>query len=298
MLPHSLLSLLRAVCIITMVFATSLHASESPPDITFNCKRMPEICTNMCWAMRCAQPRFPQTLTWDSSAVKHDVMMANLKASGCSVSGNRCRDKHGLQGHVGGVFFVCDEYPFFFTSESSQAGGHAVSRCVRRTTNKLQGKQLRAMFEPWQQNGLKTHKLQIALQNPGHRGVNYCLNQPCVNDGFEIQDGMAKPGAGTDRRARGGLRGREAPTPAFRFFKTQSGAIVASMEPLVVGMNFTTSLDDEDGDDDGTGGEKDSSVLQLDFRVDEAHGERIRRVSDVVLEEVSAEITAGSSFAD
>ncbi|KAG5934989.1 hypothetical protein E4U60_003422 [Claviceps pazoutovae] len=263
MLPHSLL---RAARIITMIFATGLHAS--PPDITFLCDLMPEICTNMCWAMRCAQPRFPQTLTWDSSALEHDATFANLKASGCSVSGNRCRDKHGLQGHVGGMFVVCDEYPFFFTRESSQAGGHAVSRCVRRTTNKLQGKQLRAMFEPWQQDGLKTHRVQIALQNPGYGGVNYCLNQPCVNDGFEIQDGMAKPGAGTDRRLSGG---REAPTPAFRFFDMQSGAIVASMEPLVVGMNFTTSV---------------------------RRGWRIRRVSDVVLEEVSAKIAAESSFAN
>ncbi|KAG6270895.1 hypothetical protein E4U49_005077 [Claviceps purpurea] len=262
MLPHSLL---RAARIITMIFATGLHAS--PPDITFLCDLMPEICTNMCWAMRCAQPRFPQTLTWDSSALEQDVTLANLKASGCNVLGNRCRDKHGLQGHVGGMFFVCDEYPFFFTRESSQAGGQSVSRCVRRTTNKLQGKQLRAMFEPWKQDGLKTHKVQIALQNPGHAGVNYCFNQPCVNDGFEIQDGMAKPGVGTDRR----LGEREAPTPAFRFFKMHSGAIVASMEPLVVGMNFTTSV---------------------------VRAWRIRRVNDVVLEEVSAKIAAGSSFAN
>ncbi|KAG5981121.1 hypothetical protein E4U55_003257 [Claviceps digitariae] len=285
---------------------------------------MAEICTNMCWAMRCAQPRFPPTLTWDSRAVAGPVMHANLAASGCAVDNNRCREKPGQQGHMGGIFYMCDEYPFYFTVESSRANGQGVSRCVRRTTNQLQSKQLRAMYAPWQEQGLKTHTVRIGLRNPGHKGVNYCLNQPCVNDGFEIQHGMVKTdtemesrvvdgrlrGGGGTRTARSRMRVRarseeDDEAPMFRFFRTGSGAVVASMEPLTEGMNFTRALDDDDDDDyvGRGGGRRDkgddkASTMLLDQWVVDVHGEQIRYVNDVLLDEVSANVAAESVAID
>ncbi|KAG6315026.1 hypothetical protein E4U22_008252, partial [Claviceps purpurea] len=53
--------------------------------------------------------------------------------------------------------------------------------------------------------------------------------------------------------------------------------------------SMTSHDDDDDDDDDDTGHEKGNSAPQLDFWVDEVHRERIRRVSDVVLEEVSTD---------
>ncbi|KAG6004049.1 hypothetical protein E4U21_001445 [Claviceps maximensis] len=301
-----------------IMYAASVGAS--PPDITFSCHHMPEICTNMCWAMRCAQPRFPQTLTWDRQAVSGPVMHANLKASGCRIADSRCREKPGRQGHMGGIFYLCNEYPFFLTVESSQARGHAVSRCVRRKTNQLQSKQLRAMYEPWMEQGLETHPVRIGLRNPGYKGVNYCLNQPCVNDGFEIQDGMVKTETEAESRVVSGRHGGggrtrrdeagegededegEDPTPMFRFFKTGSGAVVASMEAWTEGMNFTRALDDdEDGvgvgvGGGGGGGEKQGMLP--DQWMAKVQEERARYVSDVLLEEVSAHVAADMSAID
>ncbi|KAG5913933.1 hypothetical protein E4U42_000781 [Claviceps africana] len=321
------------VLLVAAVYATIVGAS--PPDIIFPCHHMADICTNMCWAMRCAQPRFPQTLTWDSRVAKRSIMRANLEASGCRILDNRCREHPDRQGYIGGIFYVCDEYPFSFTLESSRADGHGVSRCVRRKTHMLKSKRLRAMYAPWQAEGRETHTVRIGLRNPGHKGVNYCLNQPCVNDGFEIQDGMVRteteaetrlvhgrPGGDgwttttttTMRRRRRRRRSDEVEgeeeepaaleAPMFRFFTTPSGAVVASMEPLVAGMNFTRVVDDEndgdgdgDGDEEGRGGQGGGGKRDtvLDQWVVEVHGERVRYVSDVLLDEVSAEVAAASA---
>lgn len=37
-----------------------LPAKSTPPDVTFLCNKMPEVCTNMCWAVRCASPSSPK----------------------------------------------------------------------------------------------------------------------------------------------------------------------------------------------------------------------------------------------
>ncbi|QPG94693.1 hypothetical protein C2857_006740 [Epichloe festucae Fl1] len=271
------------------IFITGVYTS-STPDITFKCRHMPEICTNMCWAMRCAEPRFPQTLTWDNRSVGDNVMYPNLKASGCKIADNRCREHRVQHGSMEGVFSICDEYPFYFTLESGLANGHAVSRCVRRNANRAQAKSLRATYTPWRKQGLGTHKLQVGIADPGYKGVNYCLNQPCVNDGFEMQDGMAKIDGvdgvdGIDDR-----REPPPPPPPFRFFKTASGNIMASLDALTLGVNFTRALHDDEEEDEDEG--EPEETIMLDRWAEEVEGARVRFVSDVLLEEVSAEHAA------
>ncbi|KAK2605841.1 hypothetical protein QQS21_003795 [Conoideocrella luteorostrata] len=267
----------RAVC---LAWALSISVHASAPDITFDCETMPEVCTNMCWAMRCASPTFPQHLTWDNGSLAWDIMAQNRAASGCKMADNRCcaGHKHSKEvGHIGGKYRTCDEYPFYFTLENGLSNGQAVSRCVRTSSGASQTDLLLDLYEPWVVKGYRTRKFRVGIANPGAKGVMYCLNQPCVNDGFELQGGMVKVDGP------GGIHGR-GEDPSFRFFKTGSGLVMASVEHMAMGAKFTRRADV--GDDL-------ESLRGLDHWVEEADGRQTRFVSDVILEEVSPEHFAG-----
>ncbi|PHH90332.1 hypothetical protein CDD83_3968 [Cordyceps sp. RAO-2017] len=249
---------LRAV--IAYVFLDS-RAWAAPPDVTFQCSKMPEVCTNMCWAVRCASPVFPQTLSWDDP--DETTQGRRLASAGCQKSGNKCgaKSKDGV-GHRGGRFTSCDEYPFVSTKESTLfSNGHQVSRCVPRSENARRRQALKAVYGRWKKQGLGSHGLAVSFGSPAAEGVNYCTNQPCKNDGFEVQDKQIKK------------RGQD---PVFKFYAATSGIVLGSLEQIETPSNFTRLLDNDE-----------ATPAHCDSWVERVGGADIRVISDVLLEELS-----------
>lgn len=237
--------------------ATTPQVTAKPPDVTFDCKKMPEVCTNMCWAVRCASPRFPQTLNWDNPS--KDTASKRRKSAGCQ-KGNKCNKGKKGPGHRGGVYTSCDEYPFASTSNSVFPNGHQVSRCVPPAENSRQGNALKVAYGRFRRQGFTSHSLKIAFGNPGSRGVKYCTNQRCKNDGFEVQDGMIK---------------KRAEEPLFKFYKTSSGMVLGSLTTIDTPSNFTREV-----------GEEEQVAAQFEAWRETVDGEEVHVMSDVVLEEM------------
>lgn len=240
-----------------MLLAANIPATiASPPDVTFLCGRMPEVCTNMCWAVRCANPTFTKALTWDdpSDQVKAD----RRKSAGCG-SGNKCNaGKRGV-GHRGTGYESCDEYPFATTANADR--GHQVSRCVPGRQNSRQGNALKQAYRRFRNNGFTRHSLKVNFGNPGSRGVKYCTNQPCRNDGYEVQDKQLK---------------RRSEDPEFLFYRTFSGIVLGSMEPNEFPSNYTRIADEEE-----------ILPIELDSWFEDVDGEELRMVNDVIIGELS-----------
>ncbi|GAB0138495.1 hypothetical protein EsDP_00006730 [Epichloe bromicola] len=240
--------------------ATNPQLTASAQDVTFNCTRMPEVCTNMCWAVRCASPTFPQTLNWDDPS--EDTASKRRKSAGCQ-KGNKCNKGKKGPGHRGGVYTSCDEYPFASTSDSVFPNGHQVSRCVPPVENSRQGGTLSVVYNRFRAMGFRSHTLQIAFAEPQSPGVNYCANQPCVNDGFEVQDGMIK---------------KRAEEPLFKFYKTSSGIVLGSLTTIDTPSNFTREV-----------GEEEQVAAGFEAWRETVDGKEVHVMSDVVLEEMPLE---------
>ncbi|KAG5986148.1 hypothetical protein E4U43_005642 [Claviceps pusilla] len=243
--------------------ATVSQVAESRPDITFLCNRMPEVCTNMCWAVRCASPKFPQTLNWDNPS--EDTKNKRRKSAGCQ-KGNKCNKGKKGPGHRGGKYTSCDEYPFATTSNSKFPNGHQVSRCVPPVENSRQGKALQTVYGRFKKKGFKSHSLQIAFGNPGARGVKYCNNQSCKNDGFQVQDGKIK---------------KREEDPVFKFYRTSSGMILGSLTKIDTPSNFTREVDEQE--------QKHVAAQFLETWKEPVEGEDVPVISDIVLEEMTFE---------
>lgn len=241
------------------------HALAAPPDVTFLCNKMPEVCSNMCWAVRCASPVFPQTLTWDNP--DKSTQDKRRASAGCQRSGNKCGSKRTGVGHRGGKYISCDEYPFASTKESTFPNGHQVSRCVPRSENSRQGQALKTAYGRWKKQGLKTHSLKINFGNPGAAGVKYCTNQPCKNDGFQVQDKQLK---------------RRSEDPMFKFYRTSSGMILGSIDAVDTPSNYTRELDDDE-----------QVAASFESWVEDVEGGSVHVISDTILEEVSLEAVLG-----
>ncbi len=193
-----------------------------PPDVTFLCDKTPEICSNMCYAVRCAKPRFAQSLTFDFP--DKNTTQARTKAAGCG-SCNRCTEQgRGMVGHRGAPNDTCFEYPFASTNEAD--GGHQVSRCVPASEKKGADDEISDLEKKWKEEG-KT-EFRINFGNPG--GAKYCMNDPCDNDGFEVQDGKA----GDEEK------------PQFKYYKARSGMVVGSMDKVETATNFTRRVDSDE----------------------------------------------------
>ncbi|KAL7936036.1 hypothetical protein V8C35DRAFT_247574 [Trichoderma chlorosporum] len=205
-----------------------------PPDITFLCNEMPEICINMCWAVRCAKPSFPQTFTLGLNPYGYGSSNKTSISSNC-----RTNDLCGAQGfnktgHRGLSYCACNAYPLSVTFEDAAfpplPQPHSVSRCVPEEEQCKQRSELELFAKRLQhqsdQQGIR--QLSINFGNPG--GIKYCNNDPCTNDGFEVQDG------GVWRKW------RRADAPLFTYYKTRSGIIVASLEDMDMPSRFTRSV--------------------------------------------------------
>ncbi|OTA08806.1 SSCRP protein [Trichoderma parareesei] len=227
------------------IFLLSLLATAvlaRPPDITFLCDEMPEICANMCWAVRCAKPSFSQIFTFAYAPSSYGPSSNNKTSiSGSCLTNDVCGNA-GLNktGHRGGCFTACNSYPFSVSVSSEDAPAlpalpppHHVSRCVPEAEQCRQQTQLdlfsKSLQQP-QRNGTQQHgvrHLLINFGNPG--GVRYCNNDPCINDGNEVQDGDV---------SRRWLR-PEAAAPMFTYYSTKSGIVVASLEDVDMPSRFT-----------------------------------------------------------
>lgn len=97
------------------------QALATPPDVTLLCDTdFPEICENMCWAIRCGNPNFPQRLTFDSPS--KEKKKERRDAAGCGRPNRYNSSNQGKPGFRGGGKISCDEYPFASTKEADQ--GH------------------------------------------------------------------------------------------------------------------------------------------------------------------------------
>ncbi|KAL7950581.1 hypothetical protein V8C42DRAFT_340203 [Trichoderma barbatum] len=256
-----------AIFLIITFLTSSILAR--PPDITFLCNEMPEICTNMCWAVRCAEPSFPQTFTFGPITYGYGSSNKTSISASCLVNdlcGNQGLNKTG---HRGRSYSACNAYPLSVSSEDAAfppfPQPHRVSRCVPEDEQCKQRSQLELFSKRLQQQSADQQgmrQLSINFGNPG--GVKYCNNDPCVNDGFEVQDGGVSR---TMRRFEG---------PLFTYYKTKSGIVVASLEDMEMPSRFTRRV--------GSG-----ELVSPGFRTwfEQAHDETVHMMEDAIVHQLS-----------
>ena len=129
--------------------------------------------------------------------------------------------------------------------------------------NSRQGKALQTVYGRWRKKGFKSHSLQVGFGNPGSRGVKYCSNQKCKNDGFQVQDKSIKK------------RDEE---PLFKFYRTGSGMVLGSLTKIDTPSNFTREVDDQE-----------KVAAHFDAWKEDVDGEDVHVMSDTVLEEMPIE---------
>lgn len=268
----------KTMLILLAALATCILAR--PPDVTFLCNDMPEICTNMCWAVRCAQPSFSQVFSLDPGGYGPGSQNEStaIISAGCRIN-NLCGNLHGLNktGHRDHPFSACNAYPFSVSVEGSPlppvaiASAFQVSRCVpeaeqceQRTQLELLAQRLRKQQQ--QQQGLR--QLSINFGNPG--GIKYCNNDPCVNDGFEVQNSSS-----VGRR-------RRSDAPLFKYYKTRSGMIIASLDEIDMPSVITRRV--------GSG-----ESIPSGFRTwfEQSHETTVHMVEDAVTQRISAQSFEG-----
>ncbi|KAL6908733.1 hypothetical protein GGI43DRAFT_153828 [Trichoderma evansii] len=213
--------------IFALLTALTTSILARPPDVTFLCNEMPEICTNMCWAVRCAQPSFSQAFTLEPGSYGPGPQNETIAISASCRINNLCGNLHGLNktGHRDHPYSACNAYPFSISTEGSPlpptiSTTSQVSRCVpeeeqceQRTQLELLAQRLQKQQQNGKQQGLR--QLSINFGNPG--GIKYCSNDPCVNDGFEVQNSSVS---------------RRSEAPLFKYYKTKSGITIASLDDI------------------------------------------------------------------
>ncbi|CAG7565363.1 unnamed protein product [Fusarium equiseti] len=183
------------------------QVAAAPPDMTFLCNKIPEICSNICWATRCGSPTFSLTLTYDQPSAS--VERSRRRTAGCG-SNNRCGKNGKGVGRRTPVskYVSCDEYPF----ASTRSNGKQVSRCVPKSQNNSQGGTISAAL----QRIKKTKRAPFNIRK-------------CKNDGYQVQEGKLK---------------KREEEPTFKFFKTESGMVLATLDDIEPMSNFTHEVDE------------------------------------------------------
>ena len=141
----------------------ALLGSASAATLTWDCTRIPNICSNDCYAIQCASK--PTTLHRDSANAS-----INRAETACK-SPNRCANNASDSNS-------CDEYPY---ASSAEGGAGSVTRCVPSTENSRQGGTLSSFYT---NNGITDgDAYNVAFANTG--GLQYCSGS-CVNTGNEV----------------------------------------------------------------------------------------------------------------
>ncbi|KAF4458685.1 deoxyribonuclease nucA nucB domain-containing [Fusarium albosuccineum] len=244
------------------------QVTAAPPDLTFLCNKIPEICSNICWATRCASPKFSLTLTYDQPSAS--IERSRRRTAGCG-SNNRCTKRGKGVGRRLPVskYGSCDEYPF----ASTRSNGKQVSRCAPKSQNNSQGGSISAALRRLKKTKRAPFQVRVGLGNPGSRGVKWCSNQRCKNDGYQVQEGKLK---------------KREEEPSFRFYKTESGMVLATLDDIDPMSNFTHEVDESDLK------VRPRSLDTLDTWTEKVEGadhdvETMRYVNDMVLGEMTSE---------
>ncbi|KAG6014738.1 hypothetical protein E4U54_004933 [Claviceps lovelessii] len=235
--------------------AYAFVVAATPPDLTILCNQVPEICTNICWALRCANPSFSQFPTFDfpdRTVLRHRREAACGRRDKCSAGSDDESDdesdehehenrQHAAAGFRGPPYTACNEYPFASTTD---AGNGLVTRCVPPSEQQYLQSRVSALQRRWKDAG-KT-SFYLGFGNPG--GVRYCSNDACSNDGFEMQ--LPQPGAAA-RAAQVGEPDADADADGdgdgnagllFRYYRTRAGSVLASMRDVQMQSNLTREV--------------------------------------------------------
>ncbi|KAH7390283.1 hypothetical protein BKA64DRAFT_580300 [Cadophora sp. MPI-SDFR-AT-0126] len=207
-----------------IIFLSFFSAIALAQTVSFDCEAMPDICTNMCWAVHCTAGKWRAQLTYD--AVSKTVNRRRRRAAGCMPSPNRCSVKSGYQ-----AGFNCDEYPFASVSESD-AGGQS-NRCVHTGQNSAQGGTLNAFYR----NLAPGTRFLVAFLNPTKGGTKYCTNgaNVCVNDGNQHTKAGVQANPPGNR-----WTPRSLASSGAYLYKTASGKDLSSPELFEIGHEFVT----------------------------------------------------------
>ncbi|KAM0324449.1 hypothetical protein ACHAQA_008231 [Verticillium albo-atrum] len=251
------------------------QVNAAPPDAIFLCDKIPEVCSNMCWATRCATPKFPTILTYDNPIPT--VERARRSSAGCG-NRNKCTT-HGKgvgRRQPQKTYDTCDEYPFAKTSQSKYPNGKQVFRCVPKKQNSSQGGTFGGAVARLKKTKKVPFNVRIGFGNPGSKGAKWCNNQACKNDGFQVQDSK--------------IQKREE-EPMFRYFKTSSGMVLATLYDIEPMTNITREADD------APDGARLASRASLDTWTEDVELEddiavTMTFMSDIVLGEMTSEETA------
>lgn len=147
---------------LTLIALTLLHPT-SAATLTWDCTRIPNICSNDCFAIQCAS--HPTTLHRDSASAS-----THRAATACK-SPNRCANNPSDSNS-------CDEYPY---ASSQEGGAGSVTRCVPATENSRQGGTLSSFYTNNAIEDGDAYNVAFA----GTSGLQYCGGS-CTNTGNEL----------------------------------------------------------------------------------------------------------------
>jgi hypothetical protein len=95
---------------------------------------------------------------------------------------------------------------------------------VPKSQNNSQGGTISAALQRIKKTKRAPFNIRVGLGNPGSKGVKWCTNQKCKNDGYQVQEGKLK---------------KREEEPTFKFFKTESGMVLATLDDIEPMSNFT-----------------------------------------------------------
>ncbi|KAL9935426.1 hypothetical protein V8E36_005774 [Tilletia maclaganii] len=151
----------------------SLASFALSATVVFDCTKVPNICSNDCYAIQCKSK--PTTLHRDSaSATQHR-------------NENACRSPNRCSGNPDDSN-SCDEYPY---ASSAEGGAGAVTRCVPSHENSVQGGTLSSFYT---RNSIANgDAYNVGFTSTS--GLQYCGGS-CTNNGNEVIRRGQEPRAG------------------------------------------------------------------------------------------------------
>ncbi|KAF1348208.1 deoxyribonuclease NucA/NucB-domain-containing protein [Delphinella strobiligena] len=154
-----------------------LQKRASDDILMFDCSKLPEVCSNMCYGSYCLSNG--ASLTYDDPPAA--TSSARRTAAGCMPNPNRCST---INGYAEG--YNCDEFPFASVELSGGGTATRVNRCVPSSQNSVQGGTIASFFKGDYCNG---GPCTFTLGFENSDGLLYCdadNGGSCKNDGNEV----------------------------------------------------------------------------------------------------------------
>ncbi|ESK94016.1 hypothetical protein Moror_12910 [Moniliophthora roreri MCA 2997] len=154
--------------------AAYLIAAVSGATITFDCRRIPETCNNMCYASSHYTYR---PMHFDPNT---DNRRGRRQAAGCLPNPNRCSTNPPNTQRV-----TCDEYPFASAHGIGNNGWYsnsgATTRCVSSAECSSQGGSLSSFYQSF--NRVDGTRIDIVVSEFSSTVAPYCNNPGLASDG-------------------------------------------------------------------------------------------------------------------